>query len=184
MGKYPRKSRGKEIKPTYFVFCEGESEESYIGFIRSKYRVSIQVKSKVARNKINQLYVNRILKPLPKHEKDRFFLFYDLDVPEMLGRLQSIKDVILLLSNPCLELWYILHTCNHSAESSSQQIISQLDRICRGYKKGSICNRLKQELYTGEEHAIAKAKRLKEYNNPSTTIYRLLEEIKTVEFIS
>jgi hypothetical protein len=26
MAKYQRHSKGKEIKPTFFVFCEGESE--------------------------------------------------------------------------------------------------------------------------------------------------------------
>ena len=178
MAKHPRRSKGKEINPTFFVFCEGESEEAYISFIRSKYRVSIQIKSKVAKNKINQQYVNRILNALPKHVKDKFFLFYDLDVPEILERLRSIKDAILLVSNPCLELWYILHTCNHNSVSSSQQIISQLDRICRGYRKGSICTRLKHELSTGEEQACRRAKLLKKYSNPSTTVYQLLEQIK------
>lgn len=46
MAKYTRKSKGKEIKPTFFVFCEGESEEVYISFIRSTYRVPIQITAK------------------------------------------------------------------------------------------------------------------------------------------
>jgi len=32
-----------------------------------------------------------------------------IDAPEMLEKLHSIKKAILLLSNPCFELWYILH---------------------------------------------------------------------------
>lgn len=180
MAKYPRKSKGKEIKPTFFVFCEGESEEAYISFIRSKYRVPIQIKSKIAKNKINQKYVNRILRPLPKLEKDKYFLMYDLDVPEILEKLFSIKDTILLVSNPCIELWYILHTCNHTAEATSQQCVAQLERICRGYRKGSICDKLRHELTTGEENASKRAKKLTLFNNPSTSVYLLFEELSKI----
>jgi hypothetical protein len=81
MAKDQRKSRGKEINPTFFVFCEGESEEAYICYIRSKYRVPIQIKSKIAKNKINNRYVKDILRPLPKHKKDKLFLLYDIDTP-------------------------------------------------------------------------------------------------------
>jgi hypothetical protein len=180
MVKYQRPSKGKEIKPTFFVFCEGESEEAYISFIRSKYRVSIQIKCKVAKNNINKKYVDRILKSSQKHEKDKYFLLYDLDVPEMLIRLQSIKDAILLVSNPCIELWYILHTCNHNAEATSSQCVAKLERICLDYRKGSICNKLRNELTTGEEKAIARAKKLRPYLNPSTSNYKLIEELTRV----
>ncbi|MFZ2341360.1 MAG: RloB family protein [Bacteroidales bacterium] len=184
MAKRYRQSKGKEVRPTYFVFCEGESEEAYIAYIRSKYRVPIEIKSKVAGSRISQQFVNRVLKYFPLHEKDRTFLFYDLDVPEVLTRLQSVNGAILIVSNPCLELWYILHTCNQSAERNSQQIVSQLDRICHGYTKGSICFRLKHKLSTVEDQACSRAKRLTSYNNPSTTVYRLLEQIKTVNAVS
>mgnify|MGYP001267593180 FL=1 len=181
MAKRSRQSKGKEIRPTYFVFCEGESEEAYIAHIRSKYRVPIDIKTKVSKNRINQQYVNRVLRFFPTHKKDMTFLFYDLDVPEMLARLQLIDGAVLLVSNPCLELWYILHTCNHSAERTSQQIISQLDRICHGYIKGSICHRLKHKFTTGEDQACARAKKLTAFNNPSTTVYRLIDQIKATQ---
>lgn len=180
MAKHLRKSKGKEIKPTFFVFCEGESEEAYISFIRSTYRVPIQITAKVSRNRINQKYVNTILRPLAKHNKDKRFLLYDIDTPGMLRKLQSIKNAILLVSNPCFELWYILHTCNLAAEVTSQQCVAQLERICRGYRKGSICDKLRHELTTGEENASKRAKKLTLYNNPSTSVYWLLDELNKV----
>jgi hypothetical protein len=103
MAKHPRYSKGKETKPTFFVFCEGESEAAYISFLRSSRRISIQIKAKVAKNKINQKYVNRNLKPASDPTKDKLFLLYDIDTPGMLDKLQSIKDAILLVSNPCFE---------------------------------------------------------------------------------
>jgi RloB-like protein len=177
MAKHPRYSKGKEIKPTFFVFCEGESEEAYISFVRSSRRISIQIKAKVAKNKINQKYVNRNLKPTSDPSKDKFFLLYDIDTPGMLDKLQSIKDAILLVSNPCFELWYILHTRNHSAEVNSQQCVEKLERMCKDYRKGYICGKLRHELTTGEEKAIANAKKHTLYNNPSTSVYLLIEEL-------
>ena len=180
MGRVQRRSKGRVIKPTFFVFCEGETEEAYISFIRRKYRVPIEIRTHVARNKIKQPYVNRILKSLLKHKKDKYFLLYDLDVPEMLPRLQSIRNSILLCSNPCIELWFILHTCNHSAEATSLQCLEKLERICKDYKKGSVSEKLRHELLTGEENACSRAGRMALYSNPSTSVFRLIEELKKI----
>lgn len=162
------------------MFCEGESEEAYISYIRSKYRVPIEIKTKISRTNINQNYVKRILYSVPKHKKDKLFLLYDIDRQEMLERLQSIKYAILLVSNPCIELWFVLHTCNHTAEATADQILNKLERICDSYKKGSICDKLKHELDTGVEAASKRAKKLVKFNNPSTTVYFLLDEISQV----
>ena len=42
MGRQIRKSKGKTMKPNFFVFCEGESEVAYISHLRSQYRAPIQ----------------------------------------------------------------------------------------------------------------------------------------------
>ncbi|HAM11394.1 MAG: hypothetical protein A2X04_12255 [Bacteroidetes bacterium GWF2_41_9] len=180
MAKTHRQSKGKVIKPTFYVFCEGESEETYVSFLRSRYRVPIQIKTKVASTKISQKYVTNILKKFPRHEKDKNFLLYDLDRSDVVERLALIKGGILLGSNPCIELWFILHTCNHTAEASSRQCVEQLQRICRGYEKGSLCSKLRTELSTGEDEAIKRAKKLKPYSNPSTSVYFLLEELRMI----
>lgn len=180
MGKVSRVSKGKEVRPTFYVFCEGESEEVYISFIKTTHRIPIQIKSKVAKNKLNQKYVSRVLKLYQPHKKDKCFLMYDLDVPEMLNKLRAIRDSVLLVSNPCIELWYILHTCNHSYAASTHQCITQLEGICKGYKKGFICDKLKNELKTGEAKASSRAKKLTLYDNPSTSVFLLLDEINRV----
>ena len=41
-----RQSRGKRINPTYFVFCEGETEEEYVKYLRSVFRIPIEINSK------------------------------------------------------------------------------------------------------------------------------------------
>ena len=44
MGRQIRKSKGKTMKPNFFVFCEGESEVAYISHLRSQYRAPIHPK--------------------------------------------------------------------------------------------------------------------------------------------
>ena len=45
MGRKVRISKGKQMKPNFFVFCEGETEIAYVKFLRSLYRAPIQVPS-------------------------------------------------------------------------------------------------------------------------------------------
>jgi len=102
-------SKGKKMKPTYFVFCEGKTEALYVKFLKNQYRVPIIIDSKVAKNRIDEKYIKSYKKGKFTHKKDKTFLLYDLDAPKMLQKLQSINSAILLVSNPCIELWSLLH---------------------------------------------------------------------------
>lgn len=179
MAKYNRIPKGKEIRPTFFVFCEGESEAAYVGFLKSHYRVPIEITSKIAGNRITQKYINNTLKNKATHEKDKTFLMYDLDAPKMLEKLQAIKNTIMLASNPCFELWYILHYCNHTSEIKTSDCIAKFERICQDYRKGEIKDKLKEKLIEKFDSAIKYAKKLQLYNNPSTSVYLLIEELVT-----
>ncbi len=180
MAKPHRHSKGKVIKPAFFVFCEGESEEAYVSFIRSKYRVPILIKTRITTTRINQRYVATVLKGSSHHEKDKCFLLYDLDRHDIVEKLLSIKGSILLGSNPCIELWFILHTCNHAAETSASQCVEQLQGICKGYEKGYLCKRLRHELIIGEDNAIKRARKMIFPTNPSTSVFLLLEELRKI----
>ena len=46
MPKY-RKPQGRSVRPTFFVFCEGETEEEYVRFLRSHFRVPIEIDASV-----------------------------------------------------------------------------------------------------------------------------------------
>ena len=57
MARRRKQPRGKKINPTLFVFCEGETEESYVNFLKSKFRIpSIQIHAKVGGNNITSDY--------------------------------------------------------------------------------------------------------------------------------
>ena len=178
MARHQRISKGKTIRPTFFVFCEGETEEAYIGLLKRLYRIPVEISSKIAGNRITRKYIQHTLLSKPQDPKDKIFLLYDLDVPEMLVKLQAIPDTFLLASNPCFELWYILHYQHQSHTISSEECIAKFEKLCREYKKGKISNPLGSKLNAHRDKAIERAKKLMSYENPSTTVYLLIEELE------
>jgi len=178
MARRRRDPKGKKINPTLFVFCEGDTEEAYINLLKSLYRIpSIQIRSKIEGNNITSKSIEKFKKGKPTHEKDMSFLMYDIDVPEIIERLNNIDDSKLLLSNPCIELWFLLHYKNQTANINSEKCYREMLNRNRAYKKGAIDKELKEKLKlkTKREDAVKRAKALTENHNPSSTVYRLIE---------
>ena len=182
MAKSRRKSRGKKINPTFWVFCEGETEESYINFLKSLYRISsIQIHSKVKGNAITSKYISAYKQDKPTHEKDINYLVYDLDVVGMQAKLEQIKDCILLVSNPCVELWFLLHYKNQKSAVDSKYCYNQLNKRNKKYAKGFIDEKLYEKLKDKYKEAIKRAKELPKFNNPSSTMYLFLEKLEELK---
>ena len=117
MARRRRKPQGRKINPTLYVFCEGATEEAYINLLKTEYRLpSVVVHPKVKGIDISERFINRYKQEKSTHPKDRTFLFYDLDVTGTLAHLQKIKNSILLVSNPTVELWFLLHCKNANQE--------------------------------------------------------------------
>ena len=106
---------------------------------------------------------------------------YDLDVEGMLEHLQKISNTELLVSNPCIELWFLLHYQEQKLEISSDRCVQKYQKVSKGYKKGVLSEEEKKVLADKKELAIQRAKTLVEYGNPSATIYKLLELLKKEE---
>lgn len=182
MGRTRRKSRGKKINPTLFVFCEGDTEEAYVNMLKSYFRLpSIQIHPKIGGNNITLEYIQNYKKDKPTHEKDINYLMYDLDVPEIIERLQEIENCTLLLSNPCIELWFLLHYKNHLAHTNCAYCCKELNNRNNSYKKGVIDKKLKEKLISKSEDAIKRTKKLTESQNPSSSVYKLLEKLNELK---
>jgi len=181
MAKHIRRSKGKSIKPAFFIFCEGESEDAYISFLKSYFRVPIEITSKIAGNSITIKYIHNTLKHKPKHQKDIVYLLYDIDTPHMLGKLKEFEKTVLLLSNPCFELWYILHYCNQNTIINTNDCIKKLKNLCNEYQKGFIPLILKQKLLANLNKAVERARKLTLNKNPSTSIYLLIDELNKLK---
>lgn len=167
------------MKPNFFVFCEGETEVTYVKYLRSLYHVPIQIIPKKSDSSISSKYIENCKRDYVTTKNDKTFLMFDLDVDGMLERLQKIKDAILLVSNPCIEFWFLLHYdyCSSALETST--CIERLSEKSINYKKGVLHPDEKEVLAHKIDDAVKRARQLEVYLNPSTTVYRLIELINS-----
>ena len=77
MARKKRVSRGKQMKPIFFVFCEGETELEYVRFLRSLYRAPIQVIAKKGKSNISEDAIEHSKREYMTTEKDKVFLMYE-----------------------------------------------------------------------------------------------------------
>ena len=178
MGRKARISKGKQMKPNFFVFCEGETEIAYVKFLRSLYRAPIQVIPKKGKSNISEDFIVKSKNEYVQTDLDKVFLMYDLDVDGILEQLQKIPNVELLVSNPCVELWFLLHYQEQKAEIASEKCVQKYQKVSKGYKKGILSEEEKEGFTKNRESAIDRAKKLAAFQNPSTTVFKLLEELK------
>lgn len=170
----------RKINPLYLVFCEGETEESYAKYLRSKFRIPIEIRTKVTGQSITDKVITNHVREIRKgaySELDKCYLMYDLDSPEFSDRLREITKGIILASNPCFELWYLLHYCSQRSYITSDKCKQELKKYNTSYEKGKLNQQLKDCLDTHLNAAISRAKELGEPENPSSTIYKFVEEI-------
>ena len=178
MGRTVRNSKGKTMRPNFFVFCEGKTEITYVKFLRSVFRVPVQVVAKKSDSNISLEFIERSKREYVQTKNDQTFLMFDLDVEGMLEHLQKIPQATLLVSNPCVELWFLLHYQNVENEISSDECLRKLLIHSPQYEKGALTEDEKQTLVENTSEAIERAKRLEEYKNPSTLVYRLIEAME------
>jgi hypothetical protein len=178
MGSNRRPSKGKKINPKYWVFCEGKTEEAYVNYLRSEYRLPIEIISKISGSNINEQYIKKFKEGKPVHEKDIDFLIYDADIPEVFEKLKRLDKTILIASNPAIELWFLLHYKNRVAAISENDCIRELsNRIRNDYKKGELKPSLVSKLVENRKDACSRARKLKLYDNPSTNLYVFIEKL-------
>lgn len=176
--KDKRRSKGKSIRPTFFVFCEGQTEEAYVKYLRSKYRLPIDIDPNVAGLGITNDHIARYKKDKITDSKDKNYLMYDLDRADILERLETIKDATILSSNPCIEIWFLLHYINQKAEINSADCCKALANHIPKYKKGAICKELQAKLETAGLDARKRAAKLNNRGNPSTEIPLLIKDLE------
>ena len=106
MARKERLSKGKTMSPNYFVFCEGDTEVTYVELLRSHYRLPIHIIAKNTLLNITPALIERCKSIYIQTKDDHTYLMYDLDVTTMLGRLQKIPNATLLCSNLIRENFY------------------------------------------------------------------------------
>lgn len=167
------------MNPTFFVFCEGKTEAAYVDLLRRNFRIPVEIIARVSDSNISQTYIDRCKRDRFTTADDKTFLMFDLDVPGMLDHLKRIKNVTLLLSNPCIEYWFLLHYAYINRELSTAECLSLLKSKDQDYSKGAFSMPMKKLLIGSIEIAAARASHKEPYANPSSTVHHLAEEVIT-----
>lgn len=181
MARKPRSSKGKAMRPNYFVFCEGDTEVRYVEMLRSHYRQPVHIIAKKTLLNITPALIERCKATYMQTKEDKTFLMYDLDVPTILERLRKIPETTLLCSNPCFEIWLLLHAKDQKTPITTDCLINELKKsssVWKKYAKSTFTKPQQSFLKTNTDVAVERARNLQELQNPSTGIYKLIELLK------
>ena len=181
MARKPRLSKGKTMHSNYFVFCEGDTEVRYVEMLRSLYRQPVHIIAKKTLLNITPAFVERCKATYMQTKEDKTFLMYDLDVPTMLERLKKVPGTTLLCSNPCFEIWILLHVKDQKTPITTDSLINELKKsssIWKKYTKSTFTKPQQSFLKNNTDVAVERARNLQELQNPSTGIYKLIELLK------
>jgi hypothetical protein len=175
----------RKMKPVSLVFCEGETEEAYINFLRKKYRSPSKVITHVTGLAISPDIIKKHIQEELIGPSDRItsFLMYDLDRKEIAQKIVTCKNSVSISSNPSIELWFLLHNVEQNAEITTDVCIEKLMKSSSDwvhYKKGSLSEKQKQLLWNNRGLASTRAKQLPDGKNPSSSVYRLIESMESI----
>lgn len=170
---------GKLIRPRIWVFCEGETERAYVEYLRAKYRIPMEIVAHTAGSNISERYINKYMDAKQTHPKDRVLLLYDADVVNIVERLKTISGAQIILSNPCIELWFLLHFKHQKSAISESKCIHEIENRTKVvYKKGTLSKKLLERLNTNCSQACRNAAALLSPENPSTDLYVFIEMLE------
>lgn len=173
-----RKSTPRKMRPQFLVLCEGETEENYVNFLRQNYRLPIKIVPKIIGSKISQMIVNRYKKELSGSEDTiKTFFMYDADLPEVVEHLKQCSG-ILLLSKPCIEIWFIAHFKKPSeTDLSSDNCVRMLKSLPNwdNYKKSVLTSIQESQLWNNRMVAIANMEHKKENSKTYSSIFEFIK---------
>lgn len=124
---------------------------------------------------------------------DKAFCIFDTDTNSMKDKqinealsLASENGIVLITSNPCIELWFLLHYEYTTAFFTNNGILKRLQNYFSKYKKGY---NIYPDIEDKISNAINNSKKLEKYQisnhdtlnsvetNPYTGIYKIIEEL-------
>ena len=191
-----RRAWSKELLRRYLVVCEGEvTETSYFSDIRIQEKIPIQIK--FISGATPKTLVERAVEAKRKSDRaavkqrdedqvyDEIWVVFDIDThPFVAEAKQQAKDnaINVAVSNPCFELWALLHFQDQFAHVSADE----LRRLCRnhmpGYEKTLPCSELIPLYPKAHERALSLQKLHKSRGtpggNPSTGVFELVLSIR------
>lgn len=174
--------KSRRMRPAILVACEGETEEVYVDFLRKQYRCPIKIVSRILGGDINERRIKSIQDSMKVSGNDviQTFFMFDRDVSAVNSKIDKL-DGIKLCSNPCIELWFLLHVKNQRSPLSSQEclnVLRQQGSAWKDYDKSFLSLKQRENLWEMRFMAVDRAKTLNASLNPSSTVYKLIEYLE------
>lgn len=174
-----KSSKKKAAKQVFLVICEGETEANYVDLLRRHYRLPITIKTKISGNQISKRLVDQYIAELGVSSKDEYQIFYiyDMDISSIVEKLKLLSGIT-LFSNPCIELWFLLHISEQHAYISSRDLHTKLCSShphWKNYLKGKLTTYQQECLLSNVQTASQRAKSLSLEGNPSTNLFEFIE---------
>lgn len=212
MGRGKIEQRGirrRKVKPVILIITEGsQTEPKYFNHFRTRNN-NIDVRVVGSRSSAGETDYSSLLRKAVEYKKmndlsakdnDSVWIVADADInynnlnpiQSKNSQLENVrktainKDINIIISNPCFELWYLLHfryTTRHL--NTYKDVYDMLEQHITAYNKNKdIYDLVKEKMC----HAIENAKKLEEYQeglgnnilfglnvNPFTDVYRLVQ---------
>lgn len=174
--------KSRAVNKIFLVICEGETEETYVRLLRQHYRLPIEIKTRVSGNAINRRLVSQYVVELglPKSVHCEIFYIYDGDIPAIAQRISQLPGNA-VLTNPCIEFWYLLHIRDHKSALSSEAMVRTLkssDPTWQPYVKGTLSAKQSQLLIESMPCAVQRARMCVSGQNPSTDINIFIDALE------
>lgn len=183
--KPSRRQPYRETLPLILIVCEGKRTEPdyFKGLIRIVRNPRVRIE--IADVQGVPLTLVRAAKKLKDGNPafDSVWCVSDVDEHPFPEAIQMARDngLRVALSNPCFELWLLLHFRESPGMKHREKVASMLAEYMPGYEKA--INFAKSKLADGYDAAVQRAKRISasmelagdEMRNPSTGVYRLTE---------
>ena len=177
-----RHSEPRKMRPQFLVVCEGETEEAYIAFQRQRYRIPIKIVAKVAGGKVSQRLIDQYKSEMTSDASEiTTFLMYDGDVPEVVHSLETC-DGNMLISTPCIEIWFIAHNGEVPSNLLSSDSCVQKLRLMKGwesYKKGMLSLGQQDVLWENRQTAVKLMSAKSLTTVCYSSIYKLIDVLET-----
>jgi hypothetical protein len=187
-------------KPRILVLCEGVvTEFQYLDEFRRVFgsplvEVEIERAGAVPKTLVERAAKRKkdaAAKAQREHDEflkyDEIWCVFDVDDhPNLPDARQQARDnnIEVAISNPCFEIWLLLHFSDHNAHIERKQLAHLLKKYIPGYDKHISFGILQG----GYSEAVARARRLEKQHeaagpqngNPSTNVHHLTEKIRGV----
>ncbi|MEU4259668.1 RloB family protein [Streptomyces sp. NPDC052644] len=195
-----KRSRGnRPLKQRFLIYCEGAvTEKEYLDGYRLLLRSpNIQIKfgrtHGVPSELVEDALSHQARAPRSAEDKyepyDQVWCVMDVEAPKQHPNLEATlakarkNQIKCAISNPCFEIWLILHFENYGKNLSSRQACLKLQAHKCGYGKDS--KHIDFEKFTPlYEVAKARASKLRGDSgpfsigsNPSSSVYQLVDEL-------